>query len=120
MPMHGNIADYSVSPNIHVRFKTNGSQHKRDLFDYLLSRMDCDYPFAIPEISKHRPELAPEECGVCGGYLWKMPVLDRAEVEALAAQVNSYSKVPGHLKLKVKHFGSEDECETLVVDGATA
>ncbi len=117
MPMHGN--DYTQSPDIHIRFKTNGSQAKRDLFDYIISRLDCDYPFAPEDIAKHRA-VQPEECSVCHGWQWNMPTLEREEVQRLAHQVAAYKGLPGHFNLKIRKFDSVDECASPLVLGACA
>lgn len=99
-------------PTAHVRFKTTGSHEKREFFDFLMARIDSDYPFppeSLVLISEGRRKTQPT-CSTCGGKKWPRPIWGPEEVKRLAKQVNQCKELPGHFGLRVKRWEREDKC----------
>lgn len=105
------VDQYSYTPrwDMHIQLKMNGAMEKRRLFDFIVGRMDSDYPQADGSVAAHR-SYTPRECAVCGGWQWRMATLSAAELRRLASQINEWKGLKGHLKLKIKHLEPSRKC----------
>lgn len=95
----------------HVRFKVNGTTVKRELFDYILSIVDLDYPYPpdfVLEMQTYR--RVQQQCQSCGGREWKSPNWGPEHLKRLARQINALRVLPGHFGLKMKHWEPADKC----------
>lgn len=106
--------------SVHIRLKLNGSEEKRELFDYIMGRLDLDYPFApeclIRASEGHRKELP--VCPTCGGKTWKRPIWGQDSLKRLAQQINDCKELPGGLGLKIKRWELETKCPVKSVSSA--
>lgn len=98
-------------PDVHIRFKTNGSTAKREFFNFVMCRVDLDYPF-IPDCvlrqSCHRKP--PAVCPACGGKFWQRTNWGPEEVKKLSRQINGLKGLPGHFGLRIKRWEGADKC----------
>lgn len=97
------------SKNLHIRFKLNGSVAKREFFNFLVTRIDKDFPFG-PKEMRWPNAGSPALCSVCKGFDWRNPGPKQPQIQALARQINRMKELPGHLKLRVQHWRSETHC----------
>ncbi|MDE1766606.1 MAG: hypothetical protein KGI27_10110 [Thaumarchaeota archaeon] len=89
----------------HVQFHFKGNGEKVELFHWLASKMDPDYPY--------RPELQwkpTAHCGICEGAIYRMPNLTAGNLRSLAQQIDNTNRIPGGLKLKIKKYSVQTRC----------
>lgn len=106
----GVLFDNRPTGDQHLKIKLNGGLRKRLLFNYIIGKIDSDYPF-VPEACRkqHHPGY---NCPKCEGAFWRWPILSGPELRRLASQINMSELLPGHLKLRIPHFERADKCAT--------
>ncbi len=87
----------------HLMMNLRGSGDKQDLFHYIIGEYDSDYPYTS--------DVAAEVCKNCGGLVWRAPAFGAKELHQLVQQINSQSKLRGHLRLKLKRFVEKSACK---------
>jgi len=92
-----------LKPSWHINLRFRGAQAKQDLFNWIISQYDGDWPYGLPD-----DEM--ELCTQCGGFIWKAPAFEARELHMLVQQINSQSRMKGHLRLKIKRLCREDQC----------
>lgn len=96
--------------DIHVRIKLNGSVEKREFFHWVVGGLDRDWPWCPKSLKLTSSVAEPYYCTVCQGIEWRNPNLREPAIKAIAAQINSYPGLPGHLKIKFRHFAEAPSC----------
>ena len=81
----------------HVKIRIKGKKHNLDFFNYILGRLDSDWPWRQP--SKQTV------CPKCGGVVWKNPLVPEAYLRGAANQLK--------VGLKVKMFITEAQCQAV-------
>jgi len=90
----------------HIQITLRGHKQKQAFFHHILAECDRDWPF------KKDSSLV---CKICGGGIYKNPRFVPTQLKNLAVQINKMSRIPGHLKIKIRSFSPAKTCFDVAV-----
>lgn len=105
-----------MKQTLHVRIKLNGPHRKKALFNYVMARLDVDWPWTPHSLKLSKNSIGASLCTKCRGWEWRAAMFGSSQLRYLVDQINSLPKGewPGYLKLKVKHCELAKRCTEVV------